>query len=68
VEEGPNHSYLQFQVEVQKVEEGVAPSWVEEAGEPLHLGAEGVVTLIVQGRQERQVPELELEHHSTADT
>lgn len=57
-------------MEVQKGEEVEAPSWVEEAEEPLHLEVEGVVMLIAQGHQGRQAsgPEPEPEHRSTADT
>jgi hypothetical protein len=55
-------------VGVQKAEEAGVPSWVEEAEEPPHLEVEEVVMLIVQGHQKRQVPELEPEHRSTADT
>ena len=60
-------------MEVQKGEEVEAPSWVEEAEEPLHLEVEGVVMLIAQGHQGHQGrqasgPEPEPEHRSTADT
>lgn len=51
--------------------EGVGvPSWAEEAEEPLHLGAEEVVTPIVQWRRELRVLVLEPEpeHRSTVDT
>lgn len=56
-------------MEVRKEEEAGVPSW-EEVEEPLHLEVEGVVMLIAQGHQERQVsgPEPEPEHRSTADT